>query len=126
MKIEEGLEFPVQQPEDEEFELTGQAGVIKLDKNELKLFGPNNTFTNANTGKVDSSVQAIAREDIWEWCKASMTGGPIEYLIKKCAVHGDVRWLYESLKATIQYKGFYFDERRRLRLRLLILCHMQS
>ena len=29
LKIEEGLEFPVQQPEDEEFELTGQAGVIK-------------------------------------------------------------------------------------------------
>ena len=24
----------------------------------------------------------------------------MEYLIKKCAVHGDVRWLYESLKAT--------------------------
>jgi len=100
VKIEDGLEFPVQQPENDEFELTGQTGVIKLDKNELKLFGPNTTFTNANTGKVDTSVQVIAREDIWAWCKASMAGGPMEYLIKKCAVHGDVRWIYESLKAT--------------------------
>jgi hypothetical protein len=24
----------------------------------------------------------------------------MEYLIKKCAIHGDVRWIYESLKAT--------------------------
>jgi len=32
VKIEEGLEFTVQQLENDEFELTGQTGIIELDK----------------------------------------------------------------------------------------------
>ena len=55
-------------------------------------------FYAIETGHYETPKQGLAREDIWEWLKTSLKGGPMEYLIRKCPIHGDGHWIYEHIK----------------------------
>jgi len=79
-------------------ELEGAKQRKTMDKRERMLFCSGYVFYCPSTGVRETDRQSMSREDVWEWLRISLTGGPMDYFMKKCLIHGDAKWIYSHIR----------------------------